>query len=807
MSSAATYSDVRARSYLAFWRTPFFRAFLSSPSGFLALILTGILLATALLAPLVLTREDVYQRNVRRRLEAPSADHVLGTDNLGRDILKRTLYATPLTLQLATSAAGMAIVIGFTSGAVTAYLPGRLRKIGVRLIEVMLAFPGILIAIMLVAVFGTSAEGAVLAIGIAFSPSLARVAYTLASGVAGLDYISSARVLGLSSRRIVFRYIIPNIAETLIVVSFNATAAALVAVSSLSFLGLGVQGTQFDWGRLITEGVLRLYQVPLLALAPALAIGITGLALGFMGEALARGLNPVLWTQTASIQSRTWLRRYFSSEYLLLSGSTLLLIVFYFLPWFGPDAADPDRTLITGATILAGSSNLTAIDIGSQGAMLLLRSGAWIALLLGIVSYFFERYRRICAVLGLICGFGAASYFVSLLLADFGNPGTALASAQLGFYFGLIATILLILQVISDKSAETRGGRHAAVAPSEGREAATDASLPQPLLQARGLTVRFDLESGPIVPVNDINLDLAEGEIVGVVGESGSGKSLTALAIAQLVPHPGVLSAQHVRLRGEDITVMPAGELRYFLGSEMAMIFQDPMSSLNPALKIGTQLTEATRVHRRIRGKQLHKMALERMADVHISAAETRLKQYPHEFSGGMRQRAMIAMGLMNSPSLIIADEPTTALDVTIQAQIIDVLREINQEQGTTIMLISHDIGVIIEICSRVLVMYAGRIVEDVKITELMTTDKHPYTEALIAAVPAFDSNRDEPLASIPGRPPDLDNLPAGCAFAPRCPYVFERCHEETPPLLHVDETHRIACFLRTDPPEDATRE
>ena len=807
MNKAPAYSHVQALSTLAFWRTPFFRAFLSAPSGFLALFLTGILLATALLAPLALSKEEVYQRNVRRRLEGPSADHILGTDNLGRDILKRTLYATPLTLQLALSAAGMAIVIGFTVGAATAYLPGRLRNMGVRLIEIMLAFPGILIAIMLVAVVGTGAEGAVLAIGIAFSPSLARVAYTLASGVAGLDYISSARVLGLSSRRIVFRYIIPNIAETLIVVSFNAIAAALVAVSSLSFLGLGIQGTQFDWGRLITEGVLRLYQVPLLALAPATAIGITGLTLGYLGEALARGLNPQLWTQTAAVQSRTWLQRYFSSENMLLIGSTFLLIAFYFLPWFSPDASDPNRTLLTGAAILAGSDNLTAIASGSQVAMLVLRASAWVALLLGIFSYFASRYRRFCAYLGLICGLCAGSYFLSFLLVDSANLGTALASAQLGFYLGLLATILLMLQVFSDKSKESRSS-HAAVQPPS-QPSAVDAamSLPQPLLQVSGLTVRFDLESGTIVPVNDINVDLAEGEIVGVVGESGSGKSLTALALAQLVPHPGVVCADYVRLRGEDITRMSAGQLRYFLGSEMAMIFQDPMSSLNPALKIGTQLTEATRVHRGVRGKDLHKLALERMADVHISAAESRLRQYPYEFSGGMRQRAMIAMGLMNSPSLIIADEPTTALDVTIQAQIIDVLREINQEQGTTIMLISHDIGVIVEICSRVLVMYAGRIVEDVQISELLTTDKHPYTEALIAAVPAFDSNRDQPLASIPGRPPELDNLPAGCAFAPRCKYVFERCHQEAPALLHVDDNHRIACFLRTEPPEAETRE
>ena len=604
MSKAPAYSHVQARSYLAFWRTPFFRAFLSAPSGYLSLFLTGVLLATALLAPLTLSKEEVYQRNVRRRLEGPSADHILGTDNLGRDILKRTLYATPLTLQLALSAAGMAIAIGFTVGAVTAYLPGRLRNMGVRLIEIMLAFTGILIAIMLVAVVGTGAEGAVLAIGVAFSPSLARVAYTLASGVAGLDYVSSARVLGLSSRRIVFRYIIPNIAETLIVVSFNATAAALVAVSSLSFLGLGIQGTQFDWGRLITEGVLRLYQVPLLALAPATAIGITGLTLGYVGEALARGLNPVLWTQSTAAQARTWLQRYFSSEYMLLTGSTLLLIVFYFLPWFSPGASDPNRTLITGAVILAGSDRLTAIASGSQVAMLLLRASAWVALLLGVFSFFASRYRRFCAYLGLLCGLGAVSYFLSFLLADSANLGNVLASAKLGFYLGLLATILLMLQVFSDKSKESCSSHASVHSPSQPSVVDATVSLPQPLLQARGLTVRFELESGTIVPVNDINVDLAEGEIVGVVGESGSGKSLTALALAQLVPHPGVVSADYVRLRGEDITRMSAGQLRYFLGSEMALIFQDPMTSLNPALKIGTQLTEATRVHRGVRGAE-----------------------------------------------------------------------------------------------------------------------------------------------------------------------------------------------------------
>jgi oligopeptide/dipeptide ABC transporter ATP-binding protein len=320
-----------------------------------------------------------------------------------------------------------------------------------------------------------------------------------------------------------------------------------------------------------------------------------------------------------------------------------------------------------------------------------------------------------------------------------------------------------------------------------------------PLLHVRGLTVRFPVENGMIAPVNNLSFDVFSGEIVGIVGESGSGKSMTALSLAQIVPYPGKLSAEKIELNGNDLLNTPEQQVQRILGNELAMIFQDPMSSLNPALSIETQVTEAPRIHRALSRAKAHDLAVQRMNDVHIPAAKARLKQYPHEFSGGMRQRAMIAMGLMNQPALIIADEPTTALDVTIQAQILDVLKEINREFGTAIILISHDIGVILDICERVLVMYGGRIVEDIPAADLLSTVKHPYTEALIATVPDIHANRDEPLASIKGTPPDLNNLPKGCVFAPRCPYVESRCKEESPPLMEAKPGHRLACFVVHD--------
>jgi oligopeptide/dipeptide ABC transporter ATP-binding protein len=271
---------------------------------------------------------------------------------------------------------------------------------------------------------------------------------------------------------------------------------------------------------------------------------------------------------------------------------------------------------------------------------------------------------------------------------------------------------------------------------------------------------------------------------------------MTALAIAGLVPYPGRVEAATLTLEGADLRHLAGAARDRLLGTRLAMVFQDPMSSLNTALRVGRQHTEGAEVHRRLGHREALRLAADRLRDVHVSVPERRLRQYPHEFSGGMRQRAMIAMGLMNEPALILADEPTTALDVTVQAQVIDVLREANEAHGTAVVLISHNIGVVAELCARVLVMYAGRIVEDVSAATLLSGPAHPYTRALISAVPGLTADRARPLATIPGRPPDLAALPAGCAFAPRCAYAVDRCHRERPPLIPLADAHAAACWV-----------
>jgi oligopeptide/dipeptide ABC transporter ATP-binding protein len=301
--------------------------------------------------------------------------------------------------------------------------------------------------------------------------------------------------------------------------------------------------------------------------------------------------------------------------------------------------------------------------------------------------------------------------------------------------------------------------------------------------------------------VDGANLDIGPGEVVGIVGESGSGKTMTALAIAGLVPHPGRVEAGELVFDGQDLQRGSPRELRRLLGTKMAIVFQDPMSSLNPVRRIGAQMIEGVRIHSGLRKPAARRLAVERLRDVHMSAAERRLRQYPHEFSGGMRQRAMIATGLMGDPDLIIADEPTTALDVTIQAQILELLRELNRKRGTAVMLISHDLGVISQLCHRVLVMYAGRIVEQGTMDELRSAPAHPYTAALLDAVPDLDVDVEQPLRTIPGAPPDPRAMPPGCRFAPRCPLAFSRCAEQ-PPGIRVGPDRVAECWLA---PELAT--
>jgi peptide/nickel transport system permease protein len=315
------------------------------------------------------------------------------------------------------------------------------------------------------------------------------------------------------------------------------------------------------------------------------------------------------------------------------------------------------------------------------------------------------------------------------------------------------------------------------------------------VLEVDDLTVRFPAAAGDLTPVRGLSFTIRTGERIGIVGESGSGKSMTVLALSQLLPYPGRASWKSLRYLGRDLRSVPAPELRHLLGTSMALVFQDPASSLNPALRVGRQLAEVVQVHSGMRRREAMELAVARLRDVHIARPELRAQQYPHEFSGGMRQRAMIATGLMGQPRLIIADEPTTALDVTVQRQILLLLRQVNEDSGAAVVMISHDVSVVTMLCQRVLVMYAGRIVEDIGTERLLAGPAHPYTRALLASVPDMSTDRDRPLVTIAGRPPALDALPAGCAFAPRCPLADERCRAADPPLERFDGDHLVACW------------
>ena len=268
---------------------------------------------------------------------------------------------------------------------------------------------------------------------------------------------------------------------------------------------------------------------------------------------------------------------------------------------------------------------------------------------------------------------------------------------------------------------------------------------------------------------------------------------MTALAIAQLLPSSAV-TAGSITFGGEPLSELPARRVKHLLGLDLGLVYQDPMSSLNPALRIGTQLTEPARVHRRLSHREAAKIAVERLKESRFPTPEAQLRRYPHELSGGMRQRAMIAMGLMNEPKLLIADEPTTALDVTIQAQIMEILRTVNEQHGTAILFISHNLGLVSQHCDRVLVMYAGRIVEDLTTDQLVDDPQHPYTRALMSVVPGMARRTNGHLPFIPGQAPDLADPPSGCPFHPRCPLADERCRANEPPLLAVDD-RRVACW------------
>ncbi len=318
------------------------------------------------------------------------------------------------------------------------------------------------------------------------------------------------------------------------------------------------------------------------------------------------------------------------------------------------------------------------------------------------------------------------------------------------------------------------------------------------LLEIRNLTTRFYTQDGVVKAVNGVSYALEEGETLGIVGESGCGKSVSMLSVMRLIPDPpGKIEDGEVIFYGRDLLKLSDEEMRHVRGAEIAMVFQDPMTSLNPVLTVGFQIEEALKLHQGMDDAQAKERATELLSLVNIPNAADRLDDYPHQFSGGMRQRAMIAMSLSCNPLLLIADEPTTALDVTIQAQIIDLVKRLQEQLGMAVIWITHDLGVVARLTRRVIVMYAGYIIEEAPVKVLYGSPRHPYTIGLLGSLPRLDGAPGTALFSIPGQPPDLVDLPEGCPFAARCNYVTERCRHENPTLEMVSHKHQVACWER----------
>ena len=322
--------------------------------------------------------------------------------------------------------------------------------------------------------------------------------------------------------------------------------------------------------------------------------------------------------------------------------------------------------------------------------------------------------------------------------------------------------------------------------------------MPTPVLEVRDLRTQFITDGGIVRAVDGVSFNLYQGESLGIVGESGSGKSMTALSILRLVPDPGRIVSGQVMFQNQDLLQLTGEEIREIRGRDIAMIFQDPQSSLNPVLRTGFQVDEAMLAHGKHRS-EARTRTLELLKKVRIPAAESRYKDFPHQLSGGMRQRAMIAMGLTNAPAILIADEPTTALDVTVQAQILELLGDLNRELGTAIVMITHNMGVIAGLCTRVLVMYAGEIVEQGPVEQIFENPQHPYTWSLLKSMPRVDALRHERLRSIEGIAPDLLHPPSGCRFHPRCPFRIEKCYVDQPRLENVGPDQRAACWVTMD--------
>ncbi|OWX99002.1 dipeptide/oligopeptide/nickel ABC transporter permease/ATP-binding protein [Thioclava sp. IC9] len=584
------------------------------------LIVMGLVVLMALITPLLPLTDPDATNTANRFLPPFSEGAFLGTDALGRDLLSRLLWGTRLSLAVGFAAALFAAVAGAAVGIIAGFYGGRTDNIIMRAVDMLMAFPYILLALAIVAALGPGLVNALIAVAVVNIPFFARNIRGITVGLAHKEFVDAAKLAGMSNARIITSEILPNVVPVIVIAMSTTIGWMILETAGLSFLGLGSQPPQADLGSMLGEARSALITNPHTSVIPGLMILIIVMSINLLGDGVRDALDPRL------------------------------------------------------------------------------KSGA-----------------------------------------------------------------------LSRPMAATRVERKDRPAP----EQPTDG-----VLSLEDLHTQFQVKDRIYKAVSGVSLSVKPGECLGVIGESGSGKSVTALSIMGLVASPpGVITGGAARLEGRDMIGARYGDLRSLRGRRVAYIFQDPLATLHPLYKVGDQLVEAISCHHPISKSEGREKAIDLLKSVRIPNAESRVDSYPHEMSGGMRQRVGIAMALANDPDVIIADEPTTALDVTVQAQILSLLDDLRRERGLAIIFITHDFGVVAQLCDRVAVMYAGRIVEEGPTMEILRAPAHPYTSRLIACVPELGEGKRK-LEAIPGLPPSVDNLPAGCAFADRCLKAQPACKE-----------------------------
>ncbi|MCO6186624.1 dipeptide/oligopeptide/nickel ABC transporter permease/ATP-binding protein [Rhizobium sp. L1K21] len=611
------------------------------------LVVLCLVILLALAAPLLpLPNPDVTAP--ANRLQPLFAEgHLLGTDALGRDILSRLIWGTRVSLAVGISATLIAAFFGSLIGLVAGYAGGRVDNLMMRGIDMIMAFPYILLALAIVAALGPGLLNALYAIAVVNIPFFARNIRGITVGLSRREFVDAARLSGKSNAQILFMEILPNVLPVIIITMSTTIGWMILETAGLSFLGLGAQPPQADLGSMLGDGRKILFTAPHVSIVPGLMIFVLVMSINLLGDGVRDVLDPRLKSGALSRPvARTAVTR----------------------------TNVPDVRPKTGTT-----------------------------------------------------------------------------------------------------------------------------------LDMQGLKTEFHVGGDIYKAVGGVDLKLKQGECLGLVGESGSGKSVTAMSIMGLVPTPpGRIVDGVALLEGDDLFSMTDEQVRQLRGSVVSHVFQDPLSTLHPLFTVGDQLVEAIQAHQPLSSADAQKKAADLLAMVRIPNPAERLKAYPHELSGGMRQRVCIAMALANDARMIIADEPTTALDVTVQAQVLSLLATLRKEHNVAILFITHDFGVVSAICDRVAVMYAGKIVETGTTDEILSAPAHPYTSRLIACVPVL-GEPGRRLDAIEGRPPVVNNLPEGCAFAARCPKAQPDCRSGEIPLAEMSEGRAVRClYPETKEPIDA---